>query len=129
MAVLEQSVAEASKPKSLAKLCTRLWKGKVSASVDEGGQVCRLSCGVDQLVDVCQWLMGDLGFALATLVVEEKPDVSWSLLYIFYQDATPSWAYVELELEPGTKRCHPSAVSSEDLQPTGMSAKPKIYSA
>jgi Ni,Fe-hydrogenase III large subunit/Ni,Fe-hydrogenase III component G len=103
MAVLEQSIAEASKPKSLAKLCTKLWKGKVPAIVDDGGRVCRLRCGVKQLIDVCQWLMDDLGFAFATLVVEEKSDAGWSLLYVFSQDVAPSWAYVQLELEPGAK--------------------------
>jgi len=101
--VLEQSIAEAGKPKSLAKLCTSLWEGKVTAAVDGSEHICRLRCDANQLVDICQWLMDDLGFALSTLIVEEKPDAGWSLLYVFSQDAAPSWAYVELELEPGTK--------------------------
>jgi formate hydrogenlyase subunit 5 len=84
MVVLEQTAAEASKPKSLAKLCQRLWNDRVTATV----------------VEVCQWLMDDLGFVFATLVVEEKPGAAWSLLYIFYQDENPSWAYVEIELSP-----------------------------
>jgi formate hydrogenlyase subunit 5 len=103
MTVLEQSVAEASKPEPLAKLCKSLWKGKVKATVDDDGQTCRLTCSVDQLVEVCQWLMDDLAFAFATLVVEEKPGGGWSLLYVFYKDAGPSWVRLKLELESGTK--------------------------
>jgi Ni,Fe-hydrogenase III component G len=103
MVVLEQTVAEASKPKSLAKLCHELWKGKVVATVTDK-EVCRLRCGIDQLVELSQWLTDDLGFAFATLIVEEEQNAGWSLLYIFYKDdESASWAYVELELVPGAK--------------------------
>jgi Ni,Fe-hydrogenase III large subunit/Ni,Fe-hydrogenase III component G len=97
MVVLEQTAAEASKPKSLAKLSHRLWKDRVTATVVDG-QTCRLKCGIDPFIEVCQWLMDDLGFVFATLVVEEKPGAVWSLLYIFYKDENPVWAYVEIEL-------------------------------
>jgi formate hydrogenlyase subunit 5 len=99
MVALEQTVTQAKKPEPLPKLCKKRWKGKVSASLEDSGRKCRLSCGVDHLVKVCQWLMGDLEFAFATLVVEETPGEGSSLAYIFYKDSDSPWVYVEFQLD------------------------------
>ena len=85
----------------------RLWNGKVVATIDEAARICRLECGPDELVQVCQWLSRDLGFAFATLIVEEGPGAGWSLIYVFYKDADSPWVYVEFKLD-----AHAAAVPS-----------------
>jgi Ni,Fe-hydrogenase III component G len=99
MAVLEEHVATAKE----ADLCKKLWKGKVAATLDLDGRICRLQCPEDHLVQVCQWLMRDLGFAFATLVVDEQLTEGWLLTYVFYKAADRLWVYVELQLDADTK--------------------------
>jgi formate hydrogenlyase subunit 5 len=99
MAVLDQVTNANSK--TLPKLCKKLWKGKVAATLDEKRRICRLTCRADHLVQVCQWLTRDLGFAFATLVVEELAGAGLSLVYVFYRDAPSPWAYLELKLDAG----------------------------
>ena len=50
---------------------------------------------------VWQWLIGDLEFAFATLVVEESPDDAWSLIYVFYrEDSLRVHVEVQLSTQP-----------------------------
>ena len=100
MAMLERVGGDAHRPQSLSELCGSLWDGKVTAAFD-GGQMTRLHCGLDHLVPVAQWLSRDLGFAFATFIVEQSAGVSWTLVYVFYHDAEPSWAYVEVKPDTG----------------------------
>jgi formate hydrogenlyase subunit 5 len=101
MAALAQTVAKANGAEPLPKLCKKLWKGKVAASLEDDGRICRLTCRTDHLVKVCQWLMSDLGFAFATLVIDEVAAAGLSLVYVFYKDADSPWVYVELQLDDG----------------------------
>jgi formate hydrogenlyase subunit 5 len=98
MAVLECVGRDVPGSQSLPELASSLWHGKVTATLDDGAPICRFQCGLDHLVPVCQWLSRDLGFAFATLIVEESPDLGRSLVYIFYKDSDPFWAHVELQL-------------------------------
>ena len=100
MAMLERVGANVHRMQGLSELCGSLWDGKVTAAFD-GGQMTRLHCGLDHLVPVAQWLSRDLGFAFATLIVEQSAGVSWTLVYVFYHDAEPSWAYVEVKPDTG----------------------------
>jgi formate hydrogenlyase subunit 5 len=84
----------------LPALCQGKWHGRVSAALDGNTGICRLRCAPGDLVNLCQWLGHELGFAFATLIVEENAE-AWTLLYIFYKDARTPWAYVELALASG----------------------------
>jgi Ni,Fe-hydrogenase III large subunit/Ni,Fe-hydrogenase III component G len=103
MAMLDR-IEDSAQPVSLPELCESLWKGRVVATLDSDARICRLKCGHDDLVEVCQWLSQDLGFAFATLIVEEKPAAGWLLVYVFYKDADSPWVYVELQLDARTTR-------------------------
>ena len=48
------------------------WPGRATVALDSG-RVCRIRCRAAELRQVCEWLMGELGFAFATLIVEEQP--------------------------------------------------------
>ncbi len=99
MATLDRISETSSPSESLRELCTRLWKGRVVATLDHDVRICRLECGRDDLVHICQWVSRDLGFAFATLIVEEEPGSDWSLVYVFYKDAQSPWVYLELRLD------------------------------
>ena len=51
------------------------------------------------LIEVCDWLARRLGFAFATLIVEEGTEAPWVLTYVFYKDSASPWAYVRLQLD------------------------------
>jgi formate hydrogenlyase subunit 5 len=102
MAALDRRDEDPSGPEGLPELCRSLWKERVVAALDDGSRICRFECKPGDLVDICQWLSRDLGFAFATLIVEEVPRAGWSLLYVFYKDADSPWAYVALQLDAGT---------------------------
>jgi formate hydrogenlyase subunit 5 len=80
---------------SIAQLCRRRWKGRVGAT-DHDSRVCHLACRREELIEVCEWLTRDLGFAFATLVADEEADEICSLTYIFYKDAASPWVHIEL---------------------------------
>lgn len=101
-------IHDATGSASLPELCRRRWKGEIIATADEGGRICRISCGTERLREVCQWLTHDLGFAFATLVVEQTA-TNWLLLYAFYKDANSPLVHVEVRLDP-TATALPSLV-------------------
>ena len=99
MAMLDRIDEGLSGSESLSELCRSLWKERVVATLDDGSRICRLECGPEDLVEVCQWLSRDLDFAFATLIVEEVARAGWSLVYVFYKDADSPWVYVVLQLD------------------------------
>jgi formate hydrogenlyase subunit 5 len=105
MAMFEQDGVGKTAPDGLIALCRARWGRLVAASVDDEAGICRISCLPEQLREICEWLAGELDFAFATLVVEDRADPAgrpiWSLLYIFYRDSDPRW--VEIELQTGSR--------------------------
>ena len=89
-------VESAARSGHVAELCRRRWNGRVVATADHDGRVCRLACRREELVEVCEWLTQDLGFAFATLIVEEQAESVWSLTYVFYKDGASPWMHIEL---------------------------------
>lgn len=83
---------------SLPELCRERWQGRIAATLERAAGPCRLECRAEELAQVCEWLVRDLGYLFATLVVEEAPGPSWSLRYVFYKRAGMPWAHVELRL-------------------------------
>jgi formate hydrogenlyase subunit 5 len=82
-----------------AALCRSQWHGKVIVTFDEATHLCRLECGLDRLLEVCQWLTRDCDFTFGTLIVEQRRPEGWSLNYVFYKDGASPWVYVELILD------------------------------
>jgi formate hydrogenlyase subunit 5 len=86
----------------LPELCRTRWKGRVGAKLDQKARVFELAGRPDELKPVCEWLSRDLEFAFATLVAEEGPDATFTLLYVFYRDAEVPWIHLALRLDAGT---------------------------
>jgi formate hydrogenlyase subunit 5 len=101
MVMLDQEVVPPEHVSRLLALCRGRWGDRVAASLKDKGRVCRIECRPAELREICEWLMRELQFSFATLVVEEEP--AWSLTYVFYKDFESPWVYVELRLDAGAK--------------------------
>jgi formate hydrogenlyase subunit 5 len=80
---------------ALPALCAARWGEGVRTVVEDPGAICHLHCRSDHLAQVAAWLFGELGFAFATLVVEEGA-TDWALIYVFHADDGEGWAMVHL---------------------------------
>jgi len=101
MTVLERATGEPPTLETLASYCNSAWKGRVLPDSDGAGCICRLDCGLEDLVEVCDWLVQEFGFVFASLVVEETTEPTWRLTYAFYESGASPWVYVTLRL-PGS---------------------------
>src|SRR5712691_8714695 len=97
MAMLDRPLEREPRSDRFVELCRRIWNRRVSVTHIAKAPVCRLECGPQELKQVWQWLIVDLEFAFATLIVEESPDNAWSLVYVFYREDSP-WVHVEVQL-------------------------------
>ena len=97
MAMLERIVEHSPESESFLDLCRRTWDRRVllTQTVEE---ICRIVCNAGQLPEIWQWLTRNLDFSLATIIVDEVADTSWSFSYLFYREGSP-WVYVEFPLE------------------------------
>jgi Ni,Fe-hydrogenase III large subunit/Ni,Fe-hydrogenase III component G len=81
----------------LAHAAAARWLDAVGVDPEPERRICHLHCRRADLADVCAWLFNDLGYAFATLVVEEHgSDQVWSLTYVFYDSAGGDWAMADL---------------------------------
>ena len=80
---------------ALPALCERRWGGGVPAVVEASRPVCHLHCRSDNLAAVAAWLFAELGFAFATLIVEEGAS-EWSLTHVFHAGTGQGWAMTHL---------------------------------
>jgi Ni,Fe-hydrogenase III large subunit/Ni,Fe-hydrogenase III component G len=87
----------ASKGTGLAHAAAARWQDAIRVDPEPDRRTCHLHCRRDDLADVCAWLFADLGYAFATLIVEEDTaDDVWSLTYVFYDSAGSGWAMAHL---------------------------------
>ncbi len=83
----------------IAAECNAWWDGEVVATSDDAAGLCRITCSPPRLQELCEWLEVEMGFTLATLVVEETPDSTLTLTYVLYPATTAPWVYVELSID------------------------------
>jgi formate hydrogenlyase subunit 5 len=100
--MLAQEIAPREHPSRFPDLCRERWGGLVDIAVEEGRRICRIECQTENLREICEWLMRDLGLSFATLIAEMQP--AWSLTYIFYKDSQAPWVYLHLGLPGGATR-------------------------
>jgi formate hydrogenlyase subunit 5 len=97
-AVVAETVSEKFQPIEIADLGDCRCKGRVIATLDAEAGICRLECDPEELLGLCDWLVAKLGYAFATLVVEELAEPVWLLTYVYYKGADPPWVYIELRV-------------------------------
>lgn len=79
----------------LPEACASTWPEGVGARLDEARRLCRIECRKSSLAEICAWLFDRLGYAFATLVIEEASD-AWRSTYVFYDDQGGGWVHVEM---------------------------------
>jgi formate hydrogenlyase subunit 5 len=108
MAMLDRTSKHDRPSDGFIELCQRTWNRRVSITHTIGAQICRIECGPQELTKMWQWLVEELEFLFGTLIVEETPDNTWSLDYVFYRDEGP-WVYLAVDLS-AQKAVVPSVV-------------------
>jgi len=83
----------------LPEVIAKRWHGQVRASLDVKEFLCLIECEASHVPDLCNWLFSELGYSLASLIIEELPSY-WLLRYVFYG-------------EPGSGQIHVSLQSSK----------------
>jgi formate hydrogenlyase subunit 5 len=94
--MMEQFVEHCKGHESFFELCRRTWDQRVLVTQAAEARICRLTCNPPELPAIWEWLNRGLGFAFATLVVDEQAD-EWSFVYVLYREGSP-WVYVEFLL-------------------------------
>jgi formate hydrogenlyase subunit 5 len=97
MAMLDRTVERDRQSDDFVERCQRTWNRRISLSHMRGAKVCRIECAPHELPKMWQWLVEDLEFLFATLIVEETPDHAWSLEYVFCRDGG-LWVHVAIDL-------------------------------
>jgi len=87
------------RPANIADLCNVQWKGRAMATLDQRVSICRIECRPQDLPALARWLTEEVGYAFATLVVEETTKAAWCLTYVFYKEAGAPWAFLELQVD------------------------------
>jgi formate hydrogenlyase subunit 5 len=98
MTMLEHTDEHVTRLGGLLVQFRKRWNAELAMTCDDAARLCRAECGSHQLSDICEWLIRDLDFAFATLVVEQRPHIGWLLIYFFYKDEKSPWVRVEVEL-------------------------------
>jgi len=77
----------------MAAQAERNWPGDVQAWVDRRTPLCELRCPPSEILpEVVRWLVVELEYRFAGLIVEEEQD-EWDLRYLFYSiHGKPGWA-------------------------------------
>jgi len=99
MTLLDRTVESAPPSESFPELCRRVWNRPVAVTHSGKMQVCHLDCEAQELTQVWRWLIQELDFAFATLIVDEEPNGGRLLVYVFYRQASP-WVQLEIQLGP-----------------------------
>lgn len=90
---------KAAAPRDFLESFDKRWGAELAAMCDAAGRLCRIECESHRLADICQWLIRDLDFSFATLVVEQTRYGGWLLIYIFYKDEKSPWVRLDVELD------------------------------
>ena len=80
---------------NIPELVNRHWPEKVRARLDARRAACELACEPGALVELCGWLVAELGYSFAGLIVEEQQS-EWDLRYVFYGDGEAGWVHVRI---------------------------------
>ena len=67
----------------LPQTVSEKWPGRINAQYDPRTLTTFLLCGCNELQELSGWLFSELGYSLATIVVEEG-SLRWTLRYIYY---------------------------------------------
>jgi Ni,Fe-hydrogenase III large subunit/Ni,Fe-hydrogenase III component G len=77
------------------------WGGRVTTTRDDASNAHRIICDRADLRELCGWLAAEMGYAFATLVVEDEPE-GLRLTYVFHPVTVQPWVLVEIRSDDAT---------------------------
>jgi len=96
-------------PTNIAEVAGNRWAGKVQARVDAAHSLCELECENGALADIGAWLIEEMDYHFAGLIVEERSS-QWELRHVFYGTGRAGWVHA-LAHQPLDRPTFPSISS------------------
>ena len=81
----------------LSETIAKRWHWQVNVSIDAELSRCNVECDRNKLLELCRWLIYDMEYDFASLIVEETA-ADWLLRYIFYGEPTSEQVHLCLRL-------------------------------
>jgi formate hydrogenlyase subunit 5 len=69
----------------VAEAAPSRWPGRMDVRIRADRMTAEMACAATDLPDVCRWLVSEMGYSFATLIVQEGMS-DWLLRYVFYGD-------------------------------------------
>ncbi len=85
------------RPIDLAETIAKRWHWQLNVSLNAKLSQCYVECDRSHLLDLCRWLIDDMEYDFASLIVEEASE-AWLLRYIFYSESSSEQVHLCLRL-------------------------------
>jgi formate hydrogenlyase subunit 5 len=95
---LDKPISSTTNLMTVSKIAEERWPGRVRSRLDPKRPLCYLECNPSEIQAICNWLFNELGYAFASLVVEDTPS-QWLLRYLFYNDPNAGQVHVLIRLD------------------------------
>jgi formate hydrogenlyase subunit 5 len=82
----------------LSEAIAKRWHWQVNVSVDPDRSQCYAECDRNQLLEICRWLVDEMEYAFASLIVEDTGE-AWLLRYVFYGDPDSEQVHLGVRLD------------------------------
>ncbi len=79
----------------LSETIAKRWHWQLNVSFNAALSQCYVECDRDKLLELCRWLVDDMEYAFASLIVEET-GADWLLRYIFYGEPASDQVHLGL---------------------------------
>jgi formate hydrogenlyase subunit 5 len=81
----------------LSETIAKRWHWQINVSLNAQLPQCYVECGRSNLLELCRWLIYDMGYDFGSLIVEESAE-NWLLRYIFYGEPTSEQVHLCMRL-------------------------------
>jgi formate hydrogenlyase subunit 5 len=83
------------RPIDLAEAIAKRWHWRINVICNVELSQCIVECDADNLTELCRWLVSEMDYDFASLVVEEAADV-WLIRYVFHGDVTSELVHLRM---------------------------------
>jgi hypothetical protein len=104
----------------LSETIAKRWHWQVNVSIDAELSQCNVECDRNKLRELCRWLIYDMEYNFASLIVEETA-ADWLLRYIFYGEPTSEQVHLCLRSSSSAIRLLPSQIRTGGFPASGSS--------
>jgi len=81
----------------LSETIAKRWHWQINVGINVNLSQCYVKCNLNNLPEICRWLIHEMDYDFASLIVEETAN-DWLLRYIFYGDSDIEQVHLYLRL-------------------------------